>query len=104
VHTNSLGKLQVNNERNKSLSGWQYIDIKGFDVFPLLANWKDFGGTPIEGQNYSIMRASYCWASPAQPFSDPRPVGLVTMFLLSQMSDLTSWRAIFLYLFPPGTG
>jgi hypothetical protein len=46
---------------------------------------------------------SFCRASPAQPFSDLSPTRLMSIVCCLYFWDSPTWRAEFLYLFPPGT-
>jgi hypothetical protein len=45
-----------------------------------------------------------CWFSPAQSFSGPSPVGLMTIFYCLMFDTPPTWRARSPYLYPPGTG
>jgi hypothetical protein len=46
---------------------------------------------------------SYCWPSPVQCFSSPNSPGLITIFYCPEFKTPPTWRAMFSYLFPPGT-
>jgi hypothetical protein len=47
---------------------------------------------------------NFCRASPAQPISDLSPTGLLIIVHCLYFWGFPTWRARFLYLFPPGTG
>jgi hypothetical protein len=78
---------------NFSLSLFDYfLDSFGFvDVGRPL--WREVGSVLF----------SFCQASPVQPFSDLSPTGLMSIVIVSIFETPPTWRARFLYLFPPGT-
>jgi hypothetical protein len=45
-----------------------------------------------------------CWSSPAQSFSVPSSMELMTIFYGLRFETPPTWRARSLYLYPPGTG
>jgi hypothetical protein len=46
-------------------------------------------GRPLWREDGSVVY-NCCWFSPAQSFSGPSPVGLVTIFILSQIRDISN--------------
>jgi hypothetical protein len=47
---------------------------------------------------------SCCWSLPAQSFSGPSPLGLMTTSYCLRLKTPLTWRARSRYLYPPGTG
>jgi hypothetical protein len=57
---------------------------------------------PLWQEDWSVVY-SCGWASPARPLSDPSFAGLMTMFCCLKFETPRTWKARFLYIFPPGT-
>jgi hypothetical protein len=62
-----------------------------------------FNGRPFSQQDGSVFY-SCCWASPAQSFFCLCPTELMTVSHCLNLETSPTWKARFLYLFPPGTG
>jgi hypothetical protein len=60
-------------------------------------------GRPLCREDGSVVY-NWCWSSPAQSFSGPRSSGIMTIFYCLRFETLPTWRAMSLYLYPPGTG
>jgi hypothetical protein len=60
-------------------------------------------GRSLWRENGSAVYNCFC-SSPAQLFLGPSPAGLVTIFYCLGIETPWTWRARFLYLYPPGTG
>jgi hypothetical protein len=73
-----------------------------FDYFSDSFGFVDVG-RPLWREVGSVVY-SFCRASPAQPFSDLSPTGLMSIFYCLYFETPSTWRARFLYLYPPGTG
>jgi hypothetical protein len=58
---------------------------------------------PLRLEDGSVVY-NFCWSSPAQSFSDPSPVGLMTILYCLRFETPPFWRARSPHLYPPGTG
>jgi hypothetical protein len=58
---------------------------------------------PLWWEDRSIVY-NCCWPSPEQPFCSLCPAVLMTIFYCLRFESPPTWRAMSLYLYPPGTG
>jgi hypothetical protein len=57
---------------------------------------------PLRREDGSLVY-NFCWCSPAQSFSSPRPARLMTIFYCLRLESPPTWRVRSPYLYPPGT-
>jgi hypothetical protein len=60
-------------------------------------------GWPLWEEDGSFIYNCF-WPSPAQSFSGLSPLGLMIIFYCLRFETPPTWRARYLYLYPPGTG